>query len=85
MEGLSGIPGTVGASVVQNIGAYGQEVAGAVESVEAWDRRDKRTLDIAAADMGFGYRMSALKTSMYQAPAVPPASSSRRRNTWCCR
>ena len=49
MEGLSGIPGTVGASVVQNIGAYGQEVAGAVESVEAWDRRDKRTLDIAAA------------------------------------
>ena len=71
VEGLSGIPGTVGASVVQNIGAYGQEVAGAVESVEAWDRRDKRTLDIAAADMGFGYRMSALKTSMYQAPAVP--------------
>lgn len=49
VEGLSGIPGTVGASVVQNIGAYGQEVAGAVESVEAWDRRDKRTLDIAAA------------------------------------
>ncbi|KAB7790904.1 UDP-N-acetylmuramate dehydrogenase [Bifidobacterium leontopitheci] len=71
VEGLSGIPGTVGASVVQNIGAYGQEVASSVESVEVWDRKTKTTRDIPAADMGFGYRMSALKASMYQAPAVP--------------
>ncbi|RSX51029.1 FAD-binding protein [Bifidobacterium samirii] len=71
VEGLSGIPGTVGASVVQNIGAYGQEVASSVESVEVWDRRDKRTLDIPAADMGFGYRASMLKSSMYAAPATP--------------
>ncbi|MCH9276199.1 FAD-binding protein [Bifidobacterium amazonense] len=73
VEGLSGIPGTVGASVVQNIGAYGQEVATTVESVEVWDRRDKKTLDIPAADMGFGYRMSRLKASMYAAPATPAA------------
>ncbi|NEG90540.1 UDP-N-acetylmuramate dehydrogenase [Bifidobacterium aerophilum] len=73
VEGLSGIPGTVGASVVQNIGAYGQEVATTVESVEVWDRKDKKTCDIAAADMGFGYRMSRLKASMYAAPATPAA------------
>lgn len=73
VEGLSGIPGTVGASVAQNIGAYGQEVAGAVESVEVWDRQDKQTRDILAADMGFGYRTSVLKASMYTAPGVPSA------------
>ncbi|OZG65906.1 UDP-N-acetylmuramate dehydrogenase [Bifidobacterium eulemuris] len=71
VEGLSGIPGTVGASVVQNIGAYGQEVAGAVESVEVWDRQDKQSKELTAAELGFGYRMSALKASMYAAPAVP--------------
>ncbi|WP_423754460.1 UDP-N-acetylmuramate dehydrogenase [Bifidobacterium scardovii] len=71
VEGLSGIPGTVGASVVQNIGAYGQEVATSVESVEAWDRQTKQTKDIPACEMGFGYRMSMLKASMYAAPAVP--------------
>ncbi|NEG71745.1 UDP-N-acetylmuramate dehydrogenase [Bifidobacterium ramosum] len=73
VEGLSGIPGTVGASVVQNIGAYGQEVATTVESVEVWDRRDKKTMDIPATDLGFGYRMSKLKASMYTAPATPAA------------
>lgn len=71
VEGLSGIPGTVGASVVQNIGAYGQEVASGVESVEVWDRLEKRTAELSAADLAFGYRTSALKTSMYAAPAVP--------------
>ncbi|MDK6349409.1 MAG: UDP-N-acetylmuramate dehydrogenase [Bifidobacterium scardovii] len=71
VEGLSGIPGTVGASVVQNIGAYGQEVATSVESVEVWDRQTKQTKDIPACEMGFGYRMSMLKASMYAAPAVP--------------
>ncbi|NEG96401.1 UDP-N-acetylenolpyruvoylglucosamine reductase [Bifidobacterium primatium] len=71
IEGLSGIPGTVGASVVQNIGAYGQEVGTVVESVEVWDRKTKKTLDLAPEDLRFGYRTSALKTSMYQAPATP--------------
>ena len=71
VEGLSGIPGTVGASVVQNIGAYGQEVGASVESVEVWDRRDKRTVELTPEDLKFGYRSSALKSSMYAAPATP--------------
>lgn len=71
VEGLSGIPGTVGASVVQNIGAYGQEVGASVESVEVWDRRDKRTVELTPDDLRFGYRSSALKSSMYAAPATP--------------
>ena len=73
VEGLSGIPGTVGASVVQNIGAYGQEVATSVESVEAWDRHGKRVVTLTPADLAFGYRSSALKASMYTAPATPAA------------
>ena len=73
VEGLSGIPGTVGASVVQNIGAYGQEVGASVESVEVWDRRDKRTVELTPDDLRFGYRSSALKSSMYAAPATPAA------------
>ena len=71
VEGLSGIPGTVGASVVQNIGAYCQDVASSVESVEVWDRKDKAVKNLHADELRFGYRMSALKASMYQAPAVP--------------
>lgn len=71
VEGLSGIPGTVGASVVQNIGAYGQEVGDAVESVEVWDRKEKKTRDLTHDELGFGYRSSALKASMYRAPGVP--------------
>ena len=71
IEGLSGIPGTVGASVVQNIGAYGQEVATSVRSVRVWDRAALVVRDIEASRMGFGYRTSMLKHSMYQAPGVP--------------
>ncbi|MCI2186059.1 FAD-binding protein [Bifidobacterium tibiigranuli] len=71
VEGLSGIPGTVGASVVQNIGAYGQEVAASVESAEVWDRETKRVQCLSAADLRFAYRSSALKTSMYAAPGIP--------------
>ena len=71
VEGLSGIPGTVGASVVQNIGAYGQEVASSVTQVDAWDRQHTRIVTLDAEHLDFGYRTSALKTSMYDAPARP--------------
>lgn len=71
VEGLSGIPGNVGASVVQNIGAYGQEVASVVASVQVWDREDKQTKTFTNEDMQFGYRSSLLKASMYKAPGVP--------------
>lgn len=70
VEGLSGVPGTVGASVVQNIGAYGQEVGTSVESVEVWDRAEKKVKTFQSSDMHFGYRTSALKASMYSAPGV---------------
>ena len=66
VEALSGIPGTVGASVVQNIGAYGQEVASSVTSVEVWDRVEKRAFEMEAREMAFGYRTSLLKRSMYE-------------------
>ena len=73
VEGLSGIPGTVGASVVQNIGAYGQEVATSVDSVEVWDRKERAVKALRNDQLAFGYRMSALKASMYSAPATPAA------------
>jgi UDP-N-acetylmuramate dehydrogenase len=71
VEGLSGIPGTVGASVVQNIGAYGQEVSSSVRSVEVWDRAAMKVQTLHPAHMNFGYRTSALKESMYSAPGIP--------------
>ncbi|MBR4415066.1 MAG: UDP-N-acetylmuramate dehydrogenase [Aeriscardovia sp.] len=71
IEGLSGIPGTVGASVVQNIGAYGQEVASSVVSVEVWDRATSSCSFLSADEMHFGYRTSVLKQSMYATPCVP--------------
>ncbi|KFF30598.1 UDP-N-acetylmuramate dehydrogenase [Bifidobacterium bombi DSM 19703] len=71
VQGLSGIPGTVGASVVQNIGAYGQEVADCVDSVDVWDRLTSREIRLSRGDCEFGYRTSLLKASMYRAPGVP--------------
>ena len=61
VEALSGIPGSVGATPVQNVGAYGQEVADTVASVRAWDRVEDRQRTFAAADCGFGYRTSRFK------------------------
>ena len=61
VEALSGIPGSVGASPVQNIGAYGQEVAQTISSVRAYDRRAGSVVELDAAHCGFGYRHSAFK------------------------
>ena len=59
VEALSGIPGLVGASPVQNIGAYGQDVSQTVVSVRAFDRRSQEVVELS--DLGFSYRHSALK------------------------
>ena len=64
VEALSGIPGTVGAAPVQNIGAYGQEVSGTVANVRVWDRGESRVRTFALTDLNFGYRTSRLKRSM---------------------
>jgi UDP-N-acetylmuramate dehydrogenase len=62
VEALSGIPGLVGASPVQNIGAYGQEVAQSVTAVRAYDRRTDEVVLLSAAQCEFSYRHSALKS-----------------------
>ncbi len=61
VEALSGIPGSVGATPIQNVGAYGQEVSETIATVRAWDRIDRQVRTIAAADCGFGYRHSRFK------------------------
>jgi UDP-N-acetylmuramate dehydrogenase len=60
-ECLSGIPGSVGATPIQNVGAYGQEVSETVESVRVLDRASGRIEDMPAADCGFTYRSSIFK------------------------
>ncbi len=61
LECLSGIPGLSGATPIQNVGAYGQEVADTIISVRVWDRDRRATADVPAADCGFGYRTSRFK------------------------
>ena len=61
LENLILIPGTVGAAPIQNIGAYGCEVAEFVESVEAWDIRERRVVMLDQATCAFGYRDSLFK------------------------
>lgn len=61
VEALSGIPGEVGATPIQNVGAYGQEVADTIARVRTWDRVDRTQRTFAAADCGFGYRTSRFK------------------------
>lgn len=60
LENLSAIPGTVGGAVVQNVGAYGLEIAEYIESVDVLDGDEVRTLSSAECD--FGYRSSVFKT-----------------------
>ena len=62
-ECLSGIPGSVGATPIQNVGAYGQEVAASVRSVRVIDRTTGAVSELAPAQCGFGYRTSAFKRS----------------------
>ncbi|OLT49476.1 UDP-N-acetylmuramate dehydrogenase [Cellulosimicrobium sp. CUA-896] len=75
VEALSGIPGTVGAAPVQNIGAYGQEVSGVVSTVRVWDRARSRVRTLALGELGFGYRTSLLKRSMHETSGGDGAAS----------
>lgn len=61
IEALSGIPGTVGATPVQNVGAYGSEVAHTIYRVRTWDRESGGYKTFANADLKFAYRHSVLK------------------------
>ena len=62
-ENLSLIPGEVGASAVQNIGAYGVEAKDIIDTVHAFDRQERRFVDIPGSDCGYGYRTSLFKTA----------------------
>ena len=61
MENLSAIPGTVGASAVQNVGAYGAEAKDFIEGVEAYDMAERRHRTFTNADCRFAYRYSMFK------------------------
>ncbi len=63
VEALSGIPGSTGATPVQNVGAYGQEVAETLASVRVYDRLERRVRMLAVGELGLGYRTSVLKRS----------------------
>lgn len=61
IEALSGIPGSAGATPIQNVGAYGQDVSQTIAAVRVLDRRDGSIRELPAADCGFRYRTSAFK------------------------
>lgn len=63
IEALSLIPGTAGATPIQNVGAYGQEIANVLVSVEAFDTQVRDFVTLPAADCGLGYRTSRFKTT----------------------
>jgi UDP-N-acetylmuramate dehydrogenase len=61
VEALSGIPGRTGATPIQNVGAYGQEVAQTIASVRVWDRREQTVHTVANTECRFTYRHSTFK------------------------
>lgn len=63
IEALSLIPGSAGATPVQNVGAYGQEIADCLVSIEAYDTTHKQFVTIPNEDCAFGYRTSRFKTA----------------------
>jgi len=63
IECLAGIPGTVGGTPVQNVGAYGQEVSSCIERVRAFDLNVRAFVEFSAAECGFAYRHSRFNTA----------------------
>ena len=61
IEALAGIPGSVGATPIQNVGAYGQEVAQSIVRVRTWDRHENAIRTLTADQCRFGYRTSRFK------------------------
>ncbi len=61
VECLTGIPGNVGATPIQNVGAYGQDVSETIVTVEAFDLQNNCLVEIPASECEFGYRSSRFK------------------------
>ena len=76
LEAMSGIPGLVGATPIQNVGAYGAEVSQLISLVRTFDRATGRVKTFFPVECGFGYRSSRFK---HPPPASGPAA------TWCSR
>jgi UDP-N-acetylmuramate dehydrogenase len=66
VEALSGVPGSTGATPIQNVGAYGQDVSETIARVRTWDRQQERVRTLANADCEFGYRSSRLKEERFR-------------------
>jgi UDP-N-acetylmuramate dehydrogenase len=82
VECLSGIPGSAGATPIQNVGAYGQDVSQTIASVRVFDRSLQEVRTLAPAQCGFGYRTSALKgTDCYVVLSVTFALARSSRPT----
>lgn len=71
IEAMSGIPGTVGAAPVQNIGAYGQEIVQTLVEVELIDEATGDVSTVSAAELGLGFRTSVLKHHYGSVPLRP--------------
>jgi UDP-N-acetylmuramate dehydrogenase len=63
VECLAGIPGTVGGTPVQNVGAYGQEAASVIERVRTFDLKERAFVEFSAAECGFAYRRSRFNST----------------------
>jgi UDP-N-acetylmuramate dehydrogenase len=63
IEAMSGIPGTIGGAAIQNSGAYGQELAHVIHSVEVYDTTDDSFLALSKSDIGYNYRRSIFNTT----------------------
>jgi UDP-N-acetylmuramate dehydrogenase len=61
VECLSGIPGSAGATPIQNVGAYGQQVSDVIVSVRVYDRVERRLVELPGSECGFGYRSSRFR------------------------
>lgn len=66
VECLAGIPGSAGATPIQNVGAYGQEVSSVITEVVAYDREAEKTVTLPGAECGFAYRHSRFKADPHR-------------------
>ncbi|MFC7401141.1 UDP-N-acetylmuramate dehydrogenase [Citricoccus sp. GCM10030269] len=71
LEALSGIPGSAGATPVQNVGAYGAEVSNTLVRLRAWDREEGRLVELSSEELRLSYRDSIIKQSLGGHSATP--------------
>ncbi len=83
LECLSGIPGSAGATPVQNVGAYGAEVSDTITRVRLLDRSSGEVRWVPGSELGFGYRTSVLKhPGGLEIPARKPPSCWKSSSRW---